>query len=515
MLYPIGIQNFESLRKGGFTYVDKTDLIYQLASTGRYYFLGRPRRFGKSLLLSTMEAYFQGKKELFQGLALENLEKDWTQYPVLHLDLGGKTYDKPEDLEIILDIHLRQWEKDCDMTAPYPEPDARFRMIIDTAYEKTGKPVVILIDEYDKPIVDNLENNELKEAFRRRLSGFYSVMKAQDGKIRLGFLTGITKMGQLNIFSGLNNLQDISMDPRYVDLCGISENDLHRYFDASVQELAVANRLSKDDCYAKLAQLYDGYHFSENSIGIYNPFSLLNTLSSKRFMEYWYGTGTPTFLTVALKQTGYDIGALIDNEVEATPSKLTEVDSYKADPVPLLYQAGYLTIKDYDPVFDICRLGFPNQEVKNGFLRMQLHYYVADQSIDSNVLIARLYRALTAGNPEEMMKLLDGLFANQNYQIQGDAEKNVQYAMSIIFDLLSQHVHTERQTSNGRIDLLLENKDYIYIIELKIDATADEALKQIEEVGYARPFTADPRKLFKIGVSFSTKTRRIEEWKII
>ena len=265
--------------------MDKTDLIYQLASTGRYYFLGRPRRFGKSLLLSTMEAYFQGKKELFQGLALENLEKDWTQYPVLHLDLGGKTYDKPEDLEIILDIHLRQWEKDCDMTAPYPEPDARFRMIIDTAYEKTGKPVVILIDEYDKPIVDNLENNELKEAFRRRLSGFYSVMKAQDGKIRLGFLTGITKMGQLNIFSGLNNLQDISMDPRYVDLCGISENDLHRYFDASVQELAAANRLTKDDCYAKLAQLYDGYHFSENSIGIYNPFSLLNTLSSKRFMD--------------------------------------------------------------------------------------------------------------------------------------------------------------------------------------------------------------------------------------
>ena len=515
MLYPIGIQNFESLCKGGFTYVDKTDLIYQLASTGRYYFLGRPRRFGKSLLLSTMEAYFQGKKELFQGLALENLEKDWAQYPVLHLDLGGKTYDKPEDLEIILDIHLRQWEKDCDMTAPYPEPDARFRMIIDTAYEKTGKPVVILIDEYDKPIVDNLENNELKEAFRRRLSGFYSVMKAQDGKIRLGFLTGITKMGQLNIFSGLNNLQDISMDPRYVDLCGISENDLHRYFDASVQELAAANRLTKDDCYAKLAQLYDGYHFSENSIGIYNPFSLLNTLSSKRFMEYWYGTGTPTFLTVALKQTQQDISELIDNEVEVDITDLSQVDSYKVNPIPLLYQTGYLTIKEANPDFGTCRLGFPNREVQNGFLKMQLALYVPIvESIGSNVLIHRLYKAVDAGQPEEMMKLLDGLFANQNYQIQGDAEKNVQYAMSIIFDLLSQHVHTERQTSNGRIDLLIENKDYIYIIELKIDATADEALKQIEEVGYARPFVADPRKLFKIGISFSTKTRRIEEWKI-
>ena len=495
--------------------MDKTDLIYQLASTGRYYFLGRPRRFGKSLLVSTMEAYFQGKKELFQGLAIEKLEKDWTEYPVLHLDLSGKTYNRAEDLEITLDQHLCQWEKDSGIQARYPEPDARFKDVIDTAYEKTGKPVVILIDEYDKPIVDNLDNEELKEAFRKRLSGFYSVMKAKDGKIRLGFLTGITKMGQLNIFSGLNNLQDISMDPRYVDLCGISENDLHRYFDASVQELAVANRLTKDDCYAKLAQLYDGYHFSENSIGIYNPFSLLNTLSSKRFMEYWYDTGTPTFLTVALKQTNYDISKLVDSEVEISASKLSEVDSYKRNPVPLLYQAGYLTIKEYDQELNTCRLGFPNREVRNGFLRMLLEYYVPDGEIDSDVLIARLYRALKAGRPEEMMKLLDGLFANQNYQIQGDAEKNVQYAMSIIFDLLSQHVHTERQTSNGRIDLLLENKDYIYIIELKMDASADEALKQIEDKGYAKPFAADPRKIFKIGASFSTKTRRIEEWKII
>ena len=277
----------------------------------------------------------------------------------------------------------------------------------------------------------------------------------------------------------------------------------------------MANRLSKDDCYAKLAQLYDGYHFSENSIGIYNPFSLLNTLSSKRFMEYWYGTGTPTFLTVALKQTQKDISELIDNEVEVDITDLSQVDSYKTNPIPLLYQTGYLTIKEANPDFGTCRLGFPNREVQNGFLKMQLALYVPIvESIGSNVLIHRLYKAVDAGQPEEMMKLLDGLFANQNYQIQGDAEKNVQYAMSIIFDLLSQHVHTERQTSNGRIDLLLENKDYIYIIELKIDATADEALQQIEDVGYARPFVADPRKLFKIGVSFSTKTRRIEEWKI-
>ena len=541
MLYPIGIQNFESLRKGGFTYVDKTDLIYQLASTGRYYFLGRPRRFGKSLLLSTMEAYFQGKKELFHGLALENLEKDWTQYPVLHLDWSGATYTSREIFDEKMEVALRQWEKEYAVQNDFKTDSVRFQNIIDAASEKTGKPVVILIDEYDKPIVDNLDNNELKEELRKRLSGFYGVMKNRDEKIRLGFLTGITKMGQLNIFSGLNNLEDISMVSDYADLCGISESDLHRYFDEGVQALAEANRLSKEDCYDKLAQLYDGYHFCGGSEGIYNPFSLLTTLKNKVFSEYWYGTGTPTFLIVALKQTGKDISELIDNEVEVDITDLSQVDSYKTNPIPLLYQTGYLTIKEVNPDFGTCRLGFPNREVQNGFLRMQLALYVPIvESIGSNVLILRLYKAIDAGQPEEMMKLLDGLFANQNYQIQGDAEKNlsikpsaepsllelcrgeercaqanIQYAMSIIFDLLSQHVHTERQTSNGRIDLLLENKDYIYVIELKIDATADEALQQIEDVGYARPFTADPRKIFKIGVSFSTKTRRIEEWKII
>ena len=514
MLYPIGIQNFESLRKGGFAYVDKTDLVYQIASTGRYYFLSRPRRFGKSLLLSTLEAYFQGKKELFEGLAIENLEKDWASYPVLHLDLGGKEYKNIEDLDARMDRHLSLWESMLDCPKRYPMADARFSDIIDAAYQKNGKPVVILIDEYDKPIVDNLDKDELKETFRSRLSGFYSVMKTQDGKIRLAFLTGITKIGQLSIFSGINNLKDISIDPRYVDLCGISEYDLIRYFDQSVQELATANQLSKEDCYLRLKKLYNGYHFSMDSIGIYNPFSLLNTFDIKIFNEYWYSTGMPTFLSTALKQTDYDISKLTDSEVEISLARLSEVDTYQRNPIPLLYQAGYLTIKGYDPDLNTCFLGFPNQEVRNGFLGMQLEYYIPDRENDSGVLIARLYRALKAGNPEEMMKILDGLFAKQNYQIQGKAEKNVQYAMSIIFNLLGQHVHTECQTSNGRIDVLIENKDYIYILELKINASADEALQQIEDKGYARPYAADSRKLFKIGISFSSKTRRIEEWSI-
>ena len=335
MLYPIGIQNFESLRKGGFTYVDKTELIYQLAATGRYYFLGRPRRFGKSLLLSTMEAYFQGKKELFKGLAIENQEKDWTEYPVLHLDWGGATYTSESIFNDKIENALRRWEQEYGIDNVLTADSVRFENIIDAAYGKTGKPVVILIDEYDKPIVDNLDREELKEAFRSRLSGFYSVMKAQDGKIRFGFLTGITKIGQLNIFSGLNNLKDISIDPRYVDLCGISEQDLHRYFDEGVQELADANNLSKEACYAKLARFYDGYHFSMKSVGIYNPFSLLSTLDAKIFTEYWYATGTPTFLTVALKQTGKDISELIANEVEVDITDLSQVDSYRVNPIPL------------------------------------------------------------------------------------------------------------------------------------------------------------------------------------
>ena len=514
MLYPIGIQNFEKLRQGGFAYVDKTDLVYQIVCMGGYYFLSRPRRFGKSLLLSTMEAYFQGKKELFEGLAIGKLEKDWTEYPVLHLDLGGKEYKSLEDLDTRLDRYLGLWESLLESPKRYPMADARFSDIIDTAYQKTGKPVVILVDEYDKPIVDNLDKDELKEAFRSRLSGFYSVMKAQDGKIRLGFLTGITKIGQLSIFSGLNNLKDISLDPRYVDLCGISENDLHRYFDESVQELAQTNQLSKEEGYARLKSLYDGYHFSPNSIGIYNPFSLLNTLDIKIFNEYWYSTGMPTFLSLALKQTQYDISKLTNSEVEISLAKLSEVDTYKRNPIPLLYQTGYLTIKDYDADLSTCLLGFPNQEVRNGFLRMQLEYYIPEGETDSGVLIAKLYRALKSGNPEEMMKILDGLFANQNYQIQGNAEKDVQYALSIIFNLLGQHVHTECQTSNGRMDVLIENKDYVYILELKINASADEALQQIEDKGYDRPYAADSRKLFKIGVCFSTQTRRIEDWRI-
>lgn len=513
MLYPIGIQNFKNLRRNEYVYVDKTHHVHRLASTGQHYFLSRPRRFGKSLLLSTMDAYFRGMKDLFKGLAIETLEKDWTEYPVLHLDFTGKSYTDRQSLIDNLDYYLTLWEKEYGKGTS-PDIEIRFKQVIDSAFEKTGNHVVVLIDEYDKPIVDNLDNPELIEIYKKILQGFYSVLKAKDAQIRFGFLTGVSKIGKLSVFSGLNNLRDISMLPEYSDICGISEDDIHKYFDESVAELADANRLSVDECYKKLKNMYDGYHFSEESVGMYNPFSLLNTFSSKRFKEYWFETGTPTLLVNVMKQTSFDVTTLSDNVV-VPASKLDGMQDIVNKPVSLFFQTGYLTIKDYDSEYNEYRLGFPNNEVKNGFLNFIYSYYVPVNPADDSTTTSRLAKALRSGDPDLFMRTLEALFANTTYQIQGDSEKNFQYATYIIMELLGEYVQAERSTSNGRIDLLLQTKDYIYIVELKIDNTADTAIQQIEEKGYARPFADDQRKLFKIGVSFSTENRRIEDWKIV
>ena len=476
MLYPIGIQNFEDLRNGGYVYVDKTDKIYSLASSGKYYFLSRPRRFGKSLLVSTMEAYFHGKRELFRGLAMETLEKEWKEYPVLHLDLSGASYTSREVLDSKLANALDIWERQYDIQKRYSAASVRFANVIDAACEATGQQTVILIDEYDKPIIDNLDDPELQEYYRSALQGFYSVLKSKDGQIRFGFLTGVTKIGKMSVFSGLNNLNDISMESGYADICGISEDDLHKYFTESVSELAEANGMSEGQCYDRLAEMYDGYHFCRKGDGMYNPFSLLNTFKKREFNEYWFETGTPSFLVKIMQRTSYDITHLTDEEVDS--SLLSTVNTVFENPIPLLYQSGYLTITGYDPEFALYRLGFPNREVKTGFLNFIFQYYVPGETTSGMTLISKMARALRGGKPEEMMKLLEALFARANYQIQGNAEKDFQYAMYIIFELLGEYVQTEKQTSNGRIDILLQTKDYVYIMELKVDGSADEALKQ-------------------------------------
>lgn len=514
MIYPIGIQNFEKIRTEDFLYVDKTAEIYKLAKEGRYYFLSRPRRFGKSLLVSTMEAYFSGRKELFSGLAIEKLEAEWKQHPVLHLDLSGVSYTDESVLERVLSDKLAKWETLYGAVNTSDILGLRFKEVIEAAYNKTGKQVAILIDEYDKPIIDNLGNEPTLSHLRSTLQGFYSVMKSMDARIRFGFLTGVTKIGKMSVFSGLNNLNDISMIPDYVDICGVSETELHEYFDESISELSSANEMSKEECYVKLKSMYDGYHFCEDSIGIYNPFSLLNTFQNKKFREYWFETGTPGFLVEVMRKTSFDVTTLENQTVDST--LMSNADAIFENPVPYLFQSGYLTITGYNDMFRLYQLGFPNQEVKNGFLNCLLKYYVPmSPDMSGTTLIYQLWHSITEGNPKSFMQILSSLFANTSYQIQGETEKDFQYAMYIISALLGEYVQVERTTSNGRIDLFIQTKEFIYIFELKVNADADVALRQIDEKGYARPFEGDSRKLFKIGVNFSTATRRIEDWKIV
>lgn len=494
--------------------MDKTAEIYKLAKEGRYYFLSRPRRFGKSLLVSTMEAYFSGRKELFSGLAIEKLEAEWKQHPVLHLDLSGVSYTDEFVLERVLSDKLAKWETLYGAVNTSDILGLRFKEVIEAAYNKTGNQVAILIDEYDKPIIDNLGNEPTLSHLRSTLQGFYSVMKSMDARIRFGFLTGVTKIGNMSVFSGLNNLNDISMIPDYVDICGVSETELHEYFDESISELSSANEMSKEECYVKLKSMYDGYHFCEDSIGIYNPFSLLNTFQNKKFREYWFETGTPGFLVEVMRKTSFDVTTLENQTVDST--LMSNADAIFENPVPYLFQSGYLTITGYNDMFRLYQLGFPNQEVKNGFLNCLLKYYVPmSPDMSGTTLIYQLWHSITEGNPKSFMQILSSLFANTSYQIQGETEKDFQYAMYIISALLGEYVQVERTTSNGRIDLIIQTKEFIYIFELKVNADADVALRQIDEKGYARPFEGDSRKLFKIGVNFSTATRRIEDWKIV
>ncbi len=510
MLYPIGIQDFEKIRKDGFVYVDKTDLVYKMAQKGGYYFLSRPRRFGKSLLVSTMEAYFSGKKELFTGLALAELEKDWIEYPVLRMDLSGKSYDSPEVLQQVFDDYLSRWEKKYGIENKFTVPGIRFSQVIEAAYLQTGKRAVILIDEYDKPILDNMGNEELSDVFRNQLQGFYSVMKAKDGIIQFGFLTGVSKIGKLSVFSGLNNLKDISMDARYTDICGISEKDLKKYFKESIRELAEVNKMSVKACYTQLAQMYDGYHFRQNSTGIYNPFSVLNTFETGDFDNYWFETATPSFLVRFLQRGNYKLDDITRDRVPA--SLLKGGNSERPNAITLLYQTGYLTIKGYNEADRLYCLGYPNKEVEDSFMESLSEFYTP---IDKNpgVLSApKFVEDIRKGDVEMLMRRFTAFFADLDYQIMGDDELYFQNTMYVMLKIIGQQVQVERHTSNGRIDILIQTDRFVYIIELKRDKNPNDALDQIDEKGYDWPFMADERKVFKIGANFSTKNHRLENW---
>ena len=509
-LYPIGIQNFEKLVKGNYLYIDKTHLIYQLVKTGSYYFLSRPRRFGKSLLISTLEAYFEGKKELFKGLAMERLEKDWVTHPIFHLDLNISQYDSPDSLYKMLNDALTHWEERYGTRPSEETLPLRFAGVIRRAYEKTGQRVVILVDEYDKPLLQNLHDEELQTKLRNMLKPFYGVLKTMDGCIHFALLTGVTKFGKVSVFSDLNNLDDISMQKPYASICGISEKELHTYFESDIHLLASSQESTYEETCSLLRKRYDGYHFMAAGPGIYNPFSLLNTFKYMQPGDYWFETGTPTYLVELLKHTNYNLYNMAHTETNA--DVLNSIDTVSRNPIPVIYQSGYLTIKSYDPEFKMYTLGFPNQEVEEGFIRYLLPYYTSVNAVDSTFEIQRFVKEIREGEVHAFLERLQSFFADTPYELIRNLEVHYQNVLFIVFKLVGFYVKAEYHTSRSRIDLVLQTDRYIYIMEFKFNGTAEEALRQIEEKQYALPFRLDPRQLFRIGVNFNDETRNIEKW---
>ena len=511
--YPIGIQDFEKLRKEGYCYIDKTSSVYDLVQKGSYYSLSRPRRFGKSLLISTLEAYFEGKKDLFEGLDIAGLEKDWKKYPVLHLDLNTQKYGSEKSLMTLLEENVVGWEAKYGRNAAEVGIERRFAGVIRRAHEMTGERTVILVDEYDKPLLQTIDNEQLQGAYRTLLKAFYGALKSEDAHIRFAMLTGVTKFGKVSVFSDLNNLQDISMDERYADICGISEAELSENFSDDILNLAEANGQSLEEACIALKERYDGYHFNPwTAYGLYNPFSLLNTFAKNRYGSYWFETGTPTYLVELLKRHRYNLYKMANEKV--TARILDSVDASSINPIPVIYQSGYLTIKGYIPEPQIYELGFPNKEVEQGFMDFLLPYYTPVQDTESGFAIWSFVEDVKTGDIDGFMKRLQAFLSGCPYEMAKDIELHYQNVLFIVFRLAGLYTQVEYHTSYGRIDLVLQTADYVYVMEFKLDGSAEDALKQIEEKQYALPFASDRRKVYKIGVNFSSQMRNIDKWEV-
>lgn len=509
--YPIGVQSFDEIRNGSYLYVDKTAYIHQIVASGKYYFLSRPRRFGKSLMLSTIEALFKAKRHLFKGLAIDSLPWEWVEYPVIHIDLNVQDYKRAEDLTERLDLTLRDFENSFDIGHNGYSAELRFEQLIHKIYETTGRGVVILIDNSDKPLLDTLYNQELREKYRNQLQAFYCVLKSADQYIKFAMLTGVSKIGNNNIFGGLNNLTDISLYSRYNSLCGINEAELETYFRPNMEEMARSLGISYESMHDQLKDNYNGYHFSTNLEDIYNPFSLLNTFESKTIGTFWF-SAVPHASIIKLLESGtisiYQLEGYRCNE-----NFLTESDIHLFNPIPIFYQAGYLTIKDYDREYREFILGFSNREVSEGFSQFLLKSYAPEQS--TNIILNEFVRDVRQGDAEGFMKRLQSFLADCPYDHdRGDKEKHFQNIIFTIFKLMGFMVETEYRTSDGRIDMIVKTREYIYIIEFKLKGTARKALDQINEKRYDLPFLTDGRKIIKIGAAFSPRTRRLSRWLI-
>ena len=505
------MQSFESIRQNNFLYVDKTKHIYNLANSNRYYFLSRPRRFGKSLFLSTLKAYFLGKKELFKGLYIETVEKDWTEYPVIYLDLNSGIYTTEEELYRVLNYPMQRLEQKYSIDVKEPSLSVRLKNIVLTAFEQTGKQVVILVDEYDKPLISTLDNEDLHDKYKTILKGVYSILKECDEYIRFGMLTGVTKFSKISLFSDLNNLMDISLDENYTDICGITEEEIKTNFKEHLQAFAEKENTTKEDILSQLKAMYDGYHFSKNTdVDIYNPFSLINSLTRREFENYWFQTGTPTFLIKLLQENDYDLKDFSEGNIDAVD--LTSKESMLNAPIALFYQSGYLTIKDYDRDFSSYVLGYPNREVEQSFLDFLLPKYInTEENMSTSFLIA-FARDLRAGRIEDFLTKLKVFFAKTPYDLIKDTENHYQTVVFIICRLLGYYSEAEYKIVNGRIDMVIKTKDYIYVFEFKFDKSAKEALEQIDSKDYPLAFQQDERKLYKIGVNFSSQTKNIDEY---
>ena len=510
--YPIGIQNFEQLRTRNCVYVDKTELVYKLVNTDQIYFFSRPRRFGKSLLVSTLEAYFQGKKELFEGLAMERLEQEWEVCPVLHVDFSLTKYTELRDLTGQLNLFLSRWEEIYGKKEEEEGAAERLQGIILRAYAKTGKPVVVLIDEYDAPLLDSNSDALLQQQLRNEMRKFFSPLKGLGQYLRFLFITGISKFSQLSIFSELNNLQNISMRDDFSALCGITEEELLTQLKPDIERMAEANDETYEEACLHLKRQYDGYHFSKACADIYNPFSLFNAFNSKEYKNYWFSTGTPTFLIDILRHADFDVRAL--EGVEATDEQFDAPTEQITSPIPVLYQSGYLTIKGYDRNFQIYRLAYPNGEVRKGFIESLLPSYVHLPAQNNTFYVVSFLRDLMKGDVESCLERTRSFFASIPNDLENKTEKHYQTIFYLLFRLMGQYVDAEVKSAVGRADVVIKMQEAIYVFEFKVDGTPEEALAQINSKQYAIPYQADHRKVVKVGVNFDSSTRTIGEWVI-
>ena len=515
---PIGIQGFESLRRDRYLYIDKTKYIYDLVHTGKQYFLSRPWRFGKSLFLSTLRAYWQGKKDLFEGLDIVRLEADnpdaWQPHPVFYFDFNGKNYQSGTALEAVLDAYLSEWEEEYggDSSRPLEE---RFQKLLSTAAKKSGKRCVVLVDEYDKSLLETLRDPALQEHNKAVFKGFFGALKSFDNYLQFVFITGVTKFSKVSIFSDLNQLEDISFDAAYAAICGITEEEMVATFHPEIQAMAKAQDLSEENCLTKLRETYDGYRFHHKGTGVYNPFSLLNALKKREFGSYWFETGTPSFLAKKVNETGLAVSAFINRTLYADELALSDYRIENPDPVPLLYQTGYLTLWNYDTTLKLYTLGFPNEEVRNGFLKSLLQAYLPQTIANTGKDVVALYRCVINGDTCGIRSILTALFAGIPYtSVSNPFEHYFESILYIVFVLLGVYVKCEVHSSRGRADCIVETANYVYIFEFKLDQSADAALAQIEEKQYALAYAADARKLFKIGVNFDSSMRNVSDWKV-